>query len=590
MNKNIKRIINLAFITLFTIVAFLAIKSIPNFLMKNVAIEKAEGEEVLGLAPGSVFVIDESTVTFDPIIHVQVSGISQIYCVEKGGHVNPRGRYYEDLVADIEAHKNDKAKCMNHVAIESQIRMQSKIYYSIDGTREATPEEAYIVTYPIPGVNEWSEEKQYAIWGSSMSENSETPPSSGGSDGILAEAAKYGEFNPSQMSQMASPTGSGNNVKVSVAQNPKEYIVGPFTINYGNGQYDNIAFGGVSKAYIEAEGGQIEIKSFIIGGTEITPRYFTPDGTELVDRNPQQYPKSGEEFYVKFVSDREVQVNNIHFDFQWMETTATLTYYKGTRYQTSYTFRHPTHTHTKSGSHSENCPEGCTSSHSTTVNCWDCEVASAKIIAMSDPSQRLMSAEGTRVLNNSSLDIPIEPETPPPPPPDIPPPPTKNLTIKLAGRVWEDEDSSKRSEPNGVKDESENVKPGVEVILHEQSGTEIARTVTNKDGYYEFSNLNAQKKYYVEFVYDGQIYQATKYDTSLTNEQRLEGWKNNGTEDPNERVNFNNNFAEIGSAPGNYKVRRSLYYSNGSSNTAWIIEKEGSETPYGIKEIYDYLT
>ena len=316
MNKNIKRTINLILIMIVAIVAFLAIKSIPNFLMKNVAIEKTEGEEILGLAPGSVFVADESTVIgFDPI-HFEVSGISQIYCAQKGGHVSLEGDYYEDLEADIEAHKNDKAKCMTHVYVESRAPLKSKIYYSIESTREATPEEAYIVTYPAPGVNDWSEEKQLAIWGSSMSNNSATPPSSGGSDSIIAEAQKYGEFNPSQMSQMASPTGSGNNVKVSVAQNPKEYIVGPFTINYGNGQYDNITFGGVSKAYIDAESGQIEIKSFIIGGTEITPKYFTPDGVELVDRNTQAYPKSGEEFYVKFVSDKEEQVNNIHFDFQ----------------------------------------------------------------------------------------------------------------------------------------------------------------------------------------------------------------------------------------------------------------------------------
>lgn len=597
MNKNMKRTINLILIMIVAIVAFLAIKSIPDFLMKNVAIEKTEGEEILGLAPGSVFVADESTVIgFDPI-HFEVSGISQIYCAQKGGHVSLQGDYYEDLEADIEAHKNDKATCMTHVYVESRAPLKSKIYYSIESTREATPEEAYIVTYPIPGVNDWSEEKQYAVWGSTMSNNSATPPSSGGSDSIIAEAQKYGEFNPSQMSQMANPTGSGDNVKVSVAQNPKEYIIGPFPgLQYGNGQYDNIAFGGISNAYINAESGKIEIKSFIIGGTEITPKYFTPDGVELVDRNPQAYPKSGEEYYVKYVSDKEEQINEVHFDFQWMEATATLTYYKGTRYQTSYTFDHPEHTHTVKTHCSH--PDTCTSSHTKTIDCWDCEVASAKIVAMSDPSQMLMSAEGERHLNQSSLDIPIPAHSEPTSPgnntlynpPDQPTtPPEKNLQIKLAGHVWEDEDASKRSEPNGVKEESENVKPGVEVILHEQGGAEVARTVTDSTGYYEFNNLNAQKKYYVEFVYDGQIYQATRYDTTLSNEQRLEGWKNNGTEDPNERVNFNNHFAQISSAPGNYTVRRSLYYSNGSKNRAWIIEKESSETPYGIKEIYDYL-
>lgn len=78
----------------------------------------------------------------------------------------------------------------------------------------------------------------------------------------------------------------------------------------------------------------------------------------------------------------------------------------------------------------------------------------------------------------------------------------------------------------------------------------VAKVLTDKNGYYEFKNLNAQKRYYVEFVYNGMLY---------TNVERLEGNDVNiskateeaqGNKD-NRRL-FNTKFKEIGSNPKNY--------------------------------------
>lgn len=586
MKENIKRIINLIVLILVAIVSFVVVKSIPNFLVKTASIEKTGTEEVLEMAPEAVFMLEQDTAeeVEEDLWKITVPGISQIYCAQKGAHFSRLFDHtYESIVEYV---KNNNGK-VTHAACGKPEDAITYAYYKVDSTRKATPEETYILTYPVNGdYNGWSKDKQYAVWGSTLSNNSSTPGQSSESQKILDEARNYGDFAENEMSKMNIPSGSGDNVKVSAAQNPKEYIIGPFPgLNYGNGDYGDITFGGISKMYLQGESGQIEIKSFIVGGTEITPSYFTPESSEYVDRSTQSYPKPGEEFYVKFVSNTEEQVNNLHVEFEWMEAEAQITYYKSTQYKAVFTCNHSQHCHGHSGQHNSSCPTGCTSSHSYNCGncCFDCTVNG--IVAEINPEyQEMLSAEGIRRLNKSSLNIQIPQHKEP-----TPEPPTKNLQIKLAGRVWEDEDASKRSEPNGIKDENEKVKEGVEVILHEQNGAEVARTVTDKYGCYEFNNLNAQKKYYVEFVYDGQIYQATRYDTTLTNEQRLEGWKNNGTEDPNERVNFNNHFAQISSAPENYTVRRSLYYSNGSKNRAWIIEKESSETPYGIKEIYDYL-
>lgn len=581
MKENIKRIINLIVLVAIAIVAFIVVKSIPNFLIQTASIEKTDTQEVLEMAPGAVFMLDRQTAVKDgDVWKITVPGISQIYCAQKGAHFSRQFDYtYEDIVAYVGKYNG----VTTHAKCGKPKEQTSYAYYKIDSQRKATPEEAYIVTYPVGGdYNGWSREKQYAVWGSTLSHNSSTPGQSAESQRIVDEAKNYDDFAKNEAGKMSGASGSGNNVKVSVGQTSKEYVVGPFTLNYGNGDYGDITFGGISKMYLQAESGQIEIKSFIIGGSEVTPSYFTPLAVEYVDRNKQQYPKPGEEFYVKFVSDSEEQINNIHVEFQWMEAEAEITYYKSTQYKATFTCEHIKHCHGHKGSHNSSCPAGCTSSHSYTCSgcCFNCTVT-GKVKEFNPEYQDMLSAEGTRKLNNASIDIPVPPHEEPDNPPN------KNLQIKLAGNVWEDEDASKQSEPNGVKDGKENVMPGVEVILHEQGGAEVKRTVTDSNGYYEFNDLNGQKKYYIEFVYDGQIYQATKYNTSLSDEARLAGWINNATEDPNERINFNNNFAEIGSAPANYTVRRGLYYSNGSKNTAWIIEKPSSETPYGIKEIYE---
>ena len=586
MKEKIKRIINLIILIAIAILSFIAVKSIPNFLVETASIKKSENKEILEMAPGAVFMLDQSTAHQEGDIWViTVPGISQMYCAQKGAHFSRQFEYtYEGIAQYVNTYNGQVTQ---HDCGKPEDKV-SYAYYKVESIRDAAPDEAYIVTYPVGGnYDGWSREKQYAIWGSSLSENSATPGQSSASQQILDEAGDFKDFTQNEKPKMSNANGSGNNLKVSAAQNPKEYVVGPFTLNYGNGDYGDITFGGISKMYLQAENGQIAIKSFIIGGTEVTPAYFSPVSPEYVDRNNQSYPKPGEQFYVKFVSDTEQQVNNLYVEFEWMEAEAQITYYKSTQYKAVFTCEHEEHCDGHDGDHDEGCPEDCTDSHYYECDgcCYNC-IVTGEIKEINPEYQKMLSATGTRKLNRSSINIPIpshdEPNTPPPPP-------EKNLQIKLAGHVWEDEDASKQSEPNGIKDENEKEMSGVEVILHEQGGNEVARTVTDKTGYYEFNNLNAQKKYYIEFVYDGQIYQATRYDTSLSNEARLAGWKNNGTEDPNERINYNNNFAQIGSAPENYTVRRALYYKVGTKNTAWIIGKTSSETPYGIKEIYDYL-
>lgn len=77
--------------------------------------------------------------------------------------------------------------------------------------------------------------------------------------------------------------------------------------------------------------------------------------------------------------------------------------------------------------------------------------------------------------------------------------------------------------------------------------------LTDNNGHYEFSHLNAMRKYYVKFTYNGMLY---------TNVRRLQGNADDiskateaGQGHDNNRQTFNNVFAEIGSYPQNYKTR-----------------------------------
>ena len=113
-----------------------------------------------------------------------------------------------------------------------------------------------------------------------------------------------------------------------------------------------------------------------------------------------------------------------------------------------------------------------------------------------------------------------------------------------------DKDEGKINEGNNRFDNGEALS-GVEVTLYDTNNNQIGITITNNDGYYEFLGINAQKRYYVKFVYNGMLYTNVLYnrngdDTSKATED--------GQGHGSNRQNFNNKFAEIGSYPSNYRT------------------------------------
>ena len=91
------------------------------------------------------------------------------------------------------------------------------------------------------------------------------------------------------------------------------------------------------------------------------------------------------------------------------------------------------------------------------------------------------------------------------------------------------------------------------------------KTITGDNGYYEFKNLNAMKKYYVEFVYNGMLYTNVLPFTGDNAEKQSKATE--AAVSSTNRQAFNDKFKEIGSNPNNY-----MSPSRGAYNQVFLQE------------------
>lgn len=533
----------------------------------------------------------------------------QLYCIEAGKAV----RYSNASVSYIE--KYGSLYNSNTIGEEYSSRcgharkpdngLQSNTYYICTGDHfEPQADVAYVVT--TEPLHEQSTVKQQAIWRSTIlaSDLTGMTDDSPGSSALhqidweegvalIKEAREYAKFHERTKDHglNARDVTDYDELDVNGEFYTKKFIVGPFKMDYEQCIYPgisgDIAFGGINDMYVVGDKTKrIEIEKFILVDPdtgreeEVTPRYFTPGENTKTDTGEQNYPKPGQEFYVKFkkpISDENIgrdevdQEFTMHVDFSYLTISAHVCRLKGVMYTVNW-HCDDTYDHEHCDDWDESCStdkDGNEHCHSYCVSWYDhfsCE--SWSTLSQSN-HQDLIDADGERSLLTESLDMPF----------DYQPKPVK-ITMELGGHVFEDQKENKETIPNGVLDSSEPYKKGVEVILYEKNGKEVDRTVTGEDGKYLFKKLDAMKKYYVEFVYDGQRYEHTIYNNNLS------GGYSNATETPSERTTLNNTFAEIGSTPDNYKVNRTEYrsilgYSKGSWNKTYTRDE--------IKDIYNEL-
>ena len=154
------------------------------------------------------------------------------------------------------------------------------------------------------------------------------------------------------------------------------------------------------------------------------------------------------------------------------------------------------------------------------------------------------------------------------------------VTMRLGGHCWIEDRTLKTSELNGQKDGGEKPAKGVKVILHDETmgggvahqfypdtdtySTEPCETTTDTEGRYIFVRLNAQHKYWVEFQYNGMLYEPTHVTTGT-----VEAGKSHAKDDEDLRKAFNNKFYDIQTSNDNYKNGKVFsYYRYGTGNGA----------------------
>lgn len=124
--------------------------------------------------------------------------------------------------------------------------------------------------------------------------------------------------------------------------------------------------------------------------------------------------------------------------------------------------------------------------------------------------------------------------------------PGKYINMYIGGYVWEDLGFTKESVENGRYDNNESRFGGIQVTLHDANTGATYTTTTNSNGQYGFKDLHPMHKYYVEFRYNGQVYQNTYYKNDLS------GGYSTAQENSSDRNSLNSRFETIDSTPNNY--------------------------------------
>lgn len=611
-------------ISLFCIVAALAIFSIFQIIKNetiNIKVSKSElqalsSTNVGTLAPGELnpdtyeYHIDTGIWEGDHSNRTEYAIFRyedfQIFCIQPAARLRANGStltYSEALEIAGRTYTSSHTYLNGHARTPYKGQRTPAVLFPVS-TNDLPKLMAYVVSDEPFG--EWSTEKQRAIWNARDekvydAERGEYVPadddliegtsysSQGGPSIYDQEGKDYAEYDSLVRDKGLQPTDKTNlnDVDVKVNNGTKEYLVGPFNIEYTNGTYGDITFAGISEISIvgynskgEKIKDNIKVKEIIlkdkatgIYGDPQKPQYFEPDKDLKVDETTQVYPKSGQDFQIIFDdpnngqntnAENRVSTISVKIKFKYMLANGQYTKLKGTRFTVRYK-------HTDSNFHYHN-------EHSCYISCTQ------KAYLAEEPQQWLIAADAIRSIYEQELQLEQVK--------------LKN-TMDLGGNVWEDVPSGKENIADGQSgilsgqnNAGDRAMPNVKVTLYTSDGRiaqllsdpneegisneqlmhRINPTYTDSKGNYLFEGLDPMKKYYVTFEYNGQIYLPTEYLNTQNRQYssvsqmvnagqyNTNDWKltSKGTESANVRNSYNKRFEEIGSSPLNYVSTNSL--------------------------------
>ena len=526
------------------------------------------------------------------------------YCVEKNATIlNRGGQTPEQFIKEWDGKKETTKKEFNppntgkheHASGpnkspqsgEDSVTQRSATFWECSGNHfKLSPGAAFVVTDPSAS----EDEKQSAIWADKELNTGTYIPYSGK---ITINEKNYASFvekmNGEEPMKVINDT-------AEIMAGGGELIAGPYTIEYIDaGEYGKIT-GMTAQGYSNAEG----------------------EGKAVSLDVDSQIPPSGEPFYVHFKAPADgtaITHVTINIEYSYMEAEAWACRLQGKCYIAKATCLNSKNDacdtvktvtigslgkpytagafieHVKAPgivSPSNPTPTPTKKTVRGQVSCVRNWVWSVSKGACTSTEQDILKAWGTRKwykmtasLMATSTTIEEPPTQAPTPTPTQAPTPTptqaptptptpkpKDVTMKLGGYVWEDVFEGKENLADGRRTENDLPIPNIKVTLFEQNGTQVASQFTNGNGYYEFTGLNAQKKYYVEFEYNGLIYMPTDYlktesgqsygsvsnmvNAGLYNTNTWAG-ASKATENAGERKALDAMLGEIGSSPNGYK-------------------------------------
>ncbi len=467
-------------------------------------------------------------------------------------------------------------------------------------TVKLPPALAYIASNEPNG--EWTKDKQGAIWnlggtgydGGLVTSTSDTTISQSPLTQTAKNYADYDEIVRKDQGLNPQDLTSIDDVTTKVDQKNKKYTVGPFQIKYTEENGKNrdgksgISFSGISNMVVVGYNSEkklvkdnIKIEKIILvdKATNLdrsaeTPKYFEPENVSKVDETKQVYPETDQNFQIIFsdpnaglsVDDpNRVSYITLKVEFKYMLANGEYTYYKGEKHQISFSHsrtrvdhdhlscRKTEHTHTEECNGTTTDEKGNTiqktcykTEHThTRPNCYeDCGPYNCSYSSSDSVVQNLIAADAVRSLYKQELEIE-----------------NIDITMDIEGIVWEDEKGGKETLPDGQRADSEKPVNNIPVILYDEDNKVVEQKSTDGEGKYKFEKLDAMKKYYVEFKYNGQQYENTIYTDQLDDKHSI------ATETTSDRDLLNKKFEEIDGNEGytveqlRYDDQRTQYYN-----------------------------
>lgn len=292
------------------------------------------------------------------------------------------------------------------------------------------------------------------------------------------------------------------------------------------------------------------------------------------DGNAINTPKSNEEFYVNFrVNNDSVKKVKLKLTFEWLDSCWAEIYefngvereWRWEKVSTStvcHTDEQYDYRTCQQMGHKYNSTHGLHKVYIGSTNHYTYYYS--LVYEAKDTRQKLMGLAGLNTGKNwKTCEFEMPKENP------------IDITMELGGYVFLDKDEGKVNEGDSKLDpDMKEAIPGAEVWLYDVQGNLVDIKDTNEHGQYVFTQLNAQKKYYVRFVYNGMLYTNVAYNIGNP-AYNTDAWKvtSKATENNAERTAFNNKFAEIGSYPTNYKITNKIFGNDlGDYNKTYLQE------------------